>query len=133
MEHTVTLEPVLTEALEPSRIKKKLGAFERYLTIWVALCMVAGVLLGKALPTVIDKLRGMEFGGGSQISVPIAILIWLMIVPMMMRVDFAAIREVGKRPRGLFITLFVNWMVKPFSMALIGWLFFRVIFGAWIT
>jgi ACR3 family arsenite transporter len=123
----------LTEAPEPGRIKKKLGAFERYLTVWVALCMVAGVLLGKALPTAIDRLRGMEFGGGSQISVPIAVLIWLMIVPMMMRVDFAAIREVGKRPRGLFITLFVNWLVKPFSMALIGWLFFRVIFGAWIT
>src|ERR1035437_2484323 len=133
MNNTATAEAVSAESLTQGPTKKKLGFFERYLTVWVALCMIVGVLLGKALPTAIDKLRGMEFGGGSQISVPIAILIWLMIVPMMMRVDFAAIREVGKRPRGLFITLFVNWMVKPFSMALIGWLFFRVIFGAWIT
>src|ERR1035437_1474746 len=133
MNNTATAEAVSAESLTQGPTKKKLGFFERYLTVWVALCMIVGVLLGKALPTAIDKLRGMEFGGGSQISVPIAILIWLMIVPMMMRVDFAAIREVGKRPRGLFITLFVNWMVKPFSMALIGWLFFGVIFGAWIS
>lgn len=141
MEHTVTLTDVPAEyprhappeRAEPAPAKKKLGSFERYLTVWVALCMVVGVLLGKALPGLIDTVRGWEFGGGSQISVPIAILIWLMIVPMMMRVDFAAVREVGKRPRGLFITLFVNWLVKPFSMALIGWLFFRFIFAAWIS
>ena len=130
---TATLEHGTTKRTEQAPAKKKLGAFERYLTAWVALCMLAGVLLGKALPGFIDTVRGWQFGGGSQISVPIAVLIWLMIVPMMMRVDFAAIREVGKRPRGLFVTLFVNWLVKPFSMALLGWLFFRFIFGAWIS
>jgi arsenite transporter len=112
---------------------RTLGVFERYLTLWVAGCMAAGVALGKALPGVIDGLRRFEFGQGSQINVPIAVLIWLMIVPMMMKVDFAAIRDVGRRPRGLFITLFVNWLVKPFSMAAIGWVFFRIIFAPWIT
>jgi ACR3 family arsenite efflux pump ArsB len=74
----------------------------------------------------------LEFGNNSQINIPIAVLIWLMIIPMMMKVDFAAIRDVGKRPRGLFVTLFINWLVKPFSMALFAWLFFRFVFSAWI-
>jgi ACR3 family arsenite transporter len=110
-----------------------LGLFERYLSVWVGLCMVVGIVLGKLLPAGIDWLRKMEFGEGSQINAPIAVLIWLMIVPMMMKVDFASIRNVGKRPRGLLVTLFVNWLVKPFSMALIAWLFFRYVFAAWIT
>lgn len=112
---------------------KRLNYFERYLSLWVALCMVVGVLVGKALPALVDQLRRMEFGAGSQINIPIAVLIWLMIVPMMMKVDFASIRSVGKRPRGLLITLFVNWLVKPFSMAFIAWLFFRFILSAWIS
>ncbi len=112
---------------------KRLGAFERYLSLWVAICMLAGVLLGKALPSAVSLLRNLEFGAGSQINAPIAVLIWLMIIPMMMKVDFAAIREVGRRPRGLAITLFVNWLVKPFSMALFAWLFFRFAFSAWIS
>ncbi|HZT69419.1 MAG TPA: ACR3 family arsenite efflux transporter [Terriglobia bacterium] len=112
---------------------KRLNYFERYLTVWVGLCMIAGVLVGKALPESIDQLRKWEFGAGSQINIPIAVLIWLMIVPMMMKVDFASIRNVGKRPRGLFVTLFVNWLVKPFSMALIAWLFFRFLFAGWIS
>ena len=74
----------------------------------------------------------MDFGAGSQINIPIAVLIWLMIIPMMMKVDFASIRNVGRKPRGLLVTLFVNWLVKPFSMAFIAWLFFRFIFSAWI-
>jgi ACR3 family arsenite transporter len=94
--------------------------------------MIVGVLIGKALPDLIHSLRQVEFGEGSQINVPIAVLIWLMIIPMMMKVDFVSIRNVGKRPRGLFVTLFVNWLVKPFSMALIAWLFFRHVFAAWI-
>src|SRR5512137_3193138 len=94
--------------------------------------MVVGVLLGKLLPASIDGMRRLEFGQGSQINVPIAVLIWLMIIPMMMKVDFAAIRNVGRKPRGLLVTLFVNWLVKPFSMALIAWVFFRYIFAAWI-
>jgi len=112
---------------------RRLGAFERYLSVWVASCMVAGVLLGKALPGFVDGLRKMEFGANSQINAPIAVLIWLMIIPMMMKVDFAAIRDIGRRPRGLAVTLFVNWLVKPFSMALFAWLFFRVVFSAWIS
>jgi ACR3 family arsenite transporter len=94
--------------------------------------MVVGVLLGRALPMISDALRRMEFGSESQINIPIAVLIWLMIIPMMMKVDFASIRQVGQRPRGLFVTLFVNWLIKPFSMALIAWLFFRYVFAAWI-
>lgn len=112
---------------------KRLSVFERYLTVWVGLCMVAGLALGKLLPAFVDQLRGMEFGRGSQVNVPIAILIWLMIIPMMMKVDFGAVRNVGQRPRGLLVTLFVNWVVKPFSMALIAWLFFRHVFSAWIS
>ncbi|HEV3218715.1 MAG TPA: arsenical-resistance protein, partial [Candidatus Acidoferrales bacterium] len=110
-----------------------MNVFERYLSLWVALCMVAGVLLGKLWPAGISAIRNLEFGKGSQINLPIAIFIWLMIIPMMMKVDFTSIRAVGKRPRGVLITLFVNWMVKPFSMALISWIFFRHVFSAWIS
>ncbi|MDP1569281.1 MAG: ACR3 family arsenite efflux transporter [Vicinamibacterales bacterium] len=111
---------------------KRLSVFERYLSLWVGLCMVLGVVIGKTAPGFMAGLRGMEFGEGSQINVPIAILIWLMITPMMMKVDFGAIRNVGRRPRGLFVTMFVNWLVKPFSMALIAWFFFRIVFSPWI-
>jgi ACR3 family arsenite transporter len=113
--------------------RPRLAFFERYLTLWVALCMVAGVLLGRALPAAVQSLRGLEFGSGSQINIPIAVLIWLMIVPMMMKVDFASIRQVGQKPRGLLVTLFVNWLVKPFSMAFIAWLAFRLVFAHWIA
>lgn len=112
---------------------KRLNLFERYLTIWVGICMVSGLLLGEFVPSLIGQLRSMEFGTGSQVNVPIAVLIWLMIIPMMMKVDFGAIRNVGQKPRGLLVTLFVNWLVKPFSMALVAWLFFRHIFAAWIS
>ena len=94
--------------------------------------MLAGILLGKMIPAFTDALRRLEFGKGSQINVPIAVLIWLMITPMMMKVDFTSIRNVGRRPRGLLVTLFVNWLVKPFSMALIAWIFFRHVFAGWI-
>jgi len=107
---------------------KRLNVFERYLTLWVAVCMVAGVVLGKALPTVTGFIRGMEFGSGSQINIPIAVLIWLMIYPMMLKIDFSSIVRVGQRPRGLVVTLIVNWLVKPFSMAFLGWLFFNHLF-----
>jgi ACR3 family arsenite transporter len=120
-------------SLDTTVAPKRLNYFERYLTVWVGLCMIVGVLVGKALPDSIDQLRKLEFGAGSQINIPIAVLIWLMIVPMMMKVDFSSIRNVGKRPRGLFVTLFVNWLVKPFSMAFIAWLFFRFIFAGWIS
>jgi len=109
------------------------GTFERYLSVWVALCMVAGVVLGTLFPSAIAELRGIEFGRGNQINAPIAVLIWLMITPMMMKVDFSSLRNVGKRPAGLFVTLFINWLIKPFSMALFAWAFFRLIFAPFIT
>jgi ACR3 family arsenite transporter len=111
---------------------KTLNLFERYLTLWVALCMGAGILMGKMFPDAVNVIRSMEFGKGSQINIPIAILIWLMIYPMMLKVDFSSILNVGRRPKGLLVTLFVNWVVKPFSMAFIGWLFFQHIFFSWI-
>ena len=111
----------------------RLAIFERYLSIWVALCMVAGVGLGKTVPSAVQAVRGIEFGQGSQINVPIAVLIWLMITPMMMKVDFTAIRNVRKKPAGLMVTLAVNWLVKPFSMALLAWFFFRLVFRAFIA
>lgn len=121
-----------SEARPITASPKRLNFFERYLTLWVGLCMLAGLALGQWAPTLIHELRGMEFGKGSQVNVPIAVLIWLMIVPMMMKVDFGAILNVRQKPRGLMVTLAVNWLVKPFSMALIGWLFFRHIFSLWI-
>jgi ACR3 family arsenite transporter len=123
----------LSVETRPAPASRRLGAFERNLSLWVGACMAVGVVLGKAIPGLIDGLRSLEFGDGSQINVPIAVLIWLMIVPMMMKVDFAAVRDVGRRPRGLLITLFVNWLVKPFSMAVIAWVFFRVVFAPWIA
>ncbi len=111
---------------------KRMGAFERYLSLWVAASMGFGLLLGKALPGLTAGLRGLEFSRDSHINVPIAALIWLMIYPMMLKIDLRSIRSVGRRPRGLLVTLFVNWMVKPFSMAFFGWLFFRHVFSPWI-
>lgn len=107
---------------------KRMNVFERYLTVWVAACMALGVLLGKALPGLVASIRQLEFGEGSHINVPIAVLIWLMIYPMMLKIDFASIARVGRRPKGLFITIVVNWLVKPFSMAFFGWLFFKHLF-----
>ena len=115
------------------RIRKRMNVFERYLSIWVVLCMAAGVALGKILPGFTDTVRRFEFGEGSQINVAIAVLIWLMVYPMMLRIDFASLVAVRERPRGILVTLFVNWMVKPFSMAAIGYLFFRVLFQPWIA
>ncbi len=106
---------------------KRLNVFERYLTVWVAASMLVGVLIGRGMPAAIGALRGMEFGA-SHISIPIAVLIWLMIYPMMLKIDFSSIRRVGDRPQGLLVTLVVNWLVKPFSMAFLGWLFFKHLF-----
>ena len=112
---------------------KEMSFFDKYLTIWVALCMAVGVGIGKALPDAVASLRGLEFGEGSQINIPIAILIWLMVYPMMLKVDFSSVLNVGRNPKGLFVTLFVNWVVKPFSMAFFAWLFFRLVFSSWIS
>jgi len=107
-----------------------IGGFERYLSLWVVLCMVVGVELGQLFPNAIDALRRIEFGSDSQINVPIAILIWLMIYPMMLRIDLASVLDVRRRPRGILVTLFVNWLLKPFSMALLGWIFFKHVFAS---
>src|SRR6476620_3830846 len=126
MEAVLTVQSVKPEA-------KRLNLFERYLPIWVGLCMVVGVAIGKWAPGAVQSLRNLDFGEGTHINVPIVILIWLMIIPMMMKVDFASVRDVGRKPTGLLITLFVNWVVKPFSMAFLAWLFFRGVFSAWIA
>jgi ACR3 family arsenite transporter len=112
---------------------KQMSFFDKYLTVWVAICMAVGVALGKALPQAVASLRGLEFGQGSQINIPIAVLIWLMVYPMMLKVDFGSVVNVGKNPRGLFVTLFVNWIVKPFSMAFFGYVFFRLVFSSFIS
>ena len=112
---------------------KRLSFFDRYLTVWVLVCMVVGVAFGKLLPGVTATLSKLEFGQGSQVNVPIGILLWLMIYPMMLKVDFSAIGGVARRPKGLAVTLFVNWLVKPFSMALLAWIFMQHVFSAWIS
>ena len=111
---------------------KRLDFFERYLTVWVFLCMLVGVLSGKLFPGLTSALSRMEFGQGSQVNVPIGVLLWLMIYPMMLKVDFGAIGGIARRPKGLMVTLFVNWIVKPFSMALLAWFFMQHVFATWI-
>lgn len=108
---------------------KQMSFFDRYLTLWVGLCMGIGVLIGKFMPSPVSELRGLEI---SNINLPIAVLIWLMIYPMMLKVDFASVIDAGKNPKGLLITAVVNWLVKPFSMAFLGWLFFKHLFLPWI-
>jgi ACR3 family arsenite transporter len=118
----------VTEIVEP----KRLAFFERYLTVWVLVCMAVGVAFGKMLPEVTASLSKLEFGQGSQVNVPIGVLLWLMIYPMMLKVDFSAIGGIARRPKGLLVTLFVNWLIKPFSMALLAWIFMQHLFAAWI-
>ncbi len=103
-----------------------IGFFERYLTVWVMICMIAGILIGQFLPQIPEFLGTLEF---ANVSIPIAILIWLMIYPMMLKVDFQSVKNVGKNPKGLFVTWVVNWLIKPFTMFGIAYLFFYVIFS----
>ena len=107
-----------------------IGFFEKYLTVWVILCMAAGVLIGRFLPAVPAFLGQFEY---AQVSIPIAILIWLMIYPMMMKVDFASVKYIGKNPKGLYVTWVTNWLIKPFTMYAIAAFFFFVVFKAWIS
>ena len=113
-----------------SRQKSEISFFNRYLTIWVFLCMVAGVLIGKFLPAVPAFMNKLTISG---ISIPIAILIWVMIYPIMMKVDFQSVKQVGKNPKGLIVTWIVNWLIKPFTMYGIASFFLFVVFKAWIT
>jgi ACR3 family arsenite transporter len=112
--------------------RKLTNGFERYLTLWVAACMVVGVVIGKLAPGFVGTVRSLEFGRDSQINMPIAVLIWLMIYPMMLKIDFTSILGVRKKPTGLLITIFVNWIIKPLSMTLLGWVFFKHLFLPWI-
>lgn len=107
-----------------------IGFFQKYLTVWVILCMVIGVLIGRFLPAVPDFMNQFEY---AKVSIPMAVLIWLMIYPMMMKVDFQSIKNVGKNPKGLFVTWITNWFIKPFTMYAIASLFFFVIFKAFIS
>ncbi len=116
----------------PAVATKRLNFFERYLSLWVLVCMVVGVGLGKLLPGATAALSRFELGQGSQVNGAIAVLIWLMIFPMMLKIDFGSLGGIAKKPKGLIITLFVNWLVKPFSMALLAWVFMRHAFTAWI-
>lgn len=110
--------------------KKQIGFFEKYLSLWVALCIGAGILIGNIAGGSVAMLSNMEV---FRVNIPVAILVWLMIYPMMLQVDFSSIKNVGKRPKGLLLTLVVNWLVKPFTMAFFAWIFFTKIYAAFIT
>ncbi|MBB3147283.1 ACR3 family arsenite transporter [Phyllobacterium trifolii] len=106
-----------------------MSVFERYLTLWVALCIVVGIALGHVIPGVFQAIGSAEV---AKVNIPVAVLIWLMIIPMLLRIDFAALKEVGSFWRGIGVTLFINWAVKPFSMALLGWLFIGWLFRPYL-
>ncbi|MCI0144530.1 ACR3 family arsenite efflux transporter [Paraburkholderia sediminicola] len=106
-----------------------IGFFERYLTVWVALCIVCGILLGQWLPQLFQAIGRLEV---AQVNLPVGVLIWVMIIPMLVKIDFAAMTQVKNQWRGIGVTLFVNWFVKPFSMALLGWIFIRHVFAPWL-
>ncbi|MFT7561546.1 MAG: ACR3 family arsenite transporter [Flavobacteriales bacterium] len=102
-----------------------MGLFERFLSVWVGLCIISGVLLGNFIPELFQWFAALEI---AHVNIPVAIFIWVMIYPMMIQVDFSSIKDIGKKPKGLLLTLGINWLIKPFSMAFLGWLFFRVLF-----
>ena len=114
-------------------VKKSAGAemgfFERYLTLWVFLCIVVGISFGHLMPTTFQAIGSMEI---AKVNLPVALLIWLMIIPMLLKIDFSALHHVKEHWKGVGVTLFINWAVKPFSMALLGWLFIRVLFADWL-
>ena len=109
--------------------KPALGRFERWLTVWVLLCMITGIALGWALPAPFQGLGQMQI---ARVNIPVGLLIWVMIVPMLVKIDFGALHQVGRHWRGMAVTVGVNWLVKPFSMALLAWVFVRHIFAAWL-
>ena len=111
---------------EKQPVNASMSVFERYLTVWVFLCIVAGIALGQLLPGLFEAIGRMEF---ANVNLPVGLLIWIMIIPMLVKVDFTALHEVSQHVRGIGVTLFVNWLVKPFSMAFLGWLFIRQLFA----
>jgi ACR3 family arsenite transporter len=108
---------------------RALGGFERYLTLWVALCIVAGIVLGEVLPGLSRAIGGMEL---ARVNIPVGLLIWVMIIPMLVKIDFGALSEVKGHWRGIGVTLLINWAVKPFSMALLAWIFIRHVFAPYL-
>ena len=106
-----------------------MGLFERYLSVWVGLAILLGIVAGNIAPEVFAVVAQLEY---AHVNIVIAVLIWLMIYPMMVQVDFSSIKDVGKKPKGLALTLVINWLIKPFSMALLGWLFFKILFADWV-
>lgn len=109
---------------------KHIGLFEKYLTLWVALCIVAGIAIGHSAGDSIEVLSNLEL---FNVNIPVAILIWLMIYPMMLQVDFTSLKNVGRRPKGLILTVVVNWLIKPFTMAFFAWIFFTKLYAAFIS
>jgi ACR3 family arsenite transporter len=107
----------------------KMPFFERYLSVWVVLCIVAGIALGRLAPGFFESLGSMEV---ARVNLPVAVLIWLMILPMLLKIDFQSLKEVRRHWRGVGVTLFINWAIKPFSMALLGWIFIRNLFAGWL-
>lgn len=107
-----------------------MGMFERYLTLWVGIAICLGIALGIYTPSVFEYVAQAEY---AHVNLVVAVLIWLMIYPMMIQIDFSAIKQVGKKPKGLALTLIINWLIKPFSMAALGWLFFEGIFADWVS
>src|SRR4051812_45163083 len=121
----------MTSVTETSRrpVAPALGTFERYLTVWVALCIIAGITLGRLLPASFQMLGRMTV---AEVNIPVAVLIWLMIVPMLLKVDFGALHRVAEQWRGITVTVGINWLIKPFSMALLSWLFIGWLFRPWL-
>jgi arsenite transporter len=119
----------VTEVVLPDQPEKTIGFFEKYLTIWVALGIVAGIILGHLAGDSINVISSMEI---AKVNIPVAILIWLMIYPMMLQIDFSSIRKIGKKPRGVVWTVIINWLIKPFTMAFFAWIFFTKVYSAWI-
>ncbi len=117
------------EAVAKQASGAALGFFERYLTLWVFLCIVAGIALGQLFPAPFQALGGMEV---AQVNIPVGLLIWVMIIPMLVKIDFGALHQVKQHWRGIGVTVFVNWAVKPFSMALLGWIFIRQVFAGYL-
>ena len=118
-----------TQAAPAPRQRPGMSVFERYLTLWVFLCIVLGVTLGQLMPSLFQTIGRLEI---AQVNLPVGILIWVMIIPMLLKVDFGALGQVKQHWRGIGVTLFINWAVKPFSMAFLGWLFIRQIFSPWL-
>lgn len=118
-----------SESSAAGPVAREMPFFERYLTVWVALCIIAGIVLGQLFPGAFEALGAMEI---ARVNLPVAVLIWLMILPMLLKVDFRSLKEVGEHWKGVGVTLFINWAVKPFSMALLAWIFIRNVFAGWL-